>query len=91
MVRSEHYFSAELCRREIPFREKSRRAWGQAYTLELDARGPAEEVLTIDIGMVWLRPAASDTAHFFRSPRRGGFAGSATQLQFLDKMQFSAR
>src|SRR6266849_2791504 len=87
MVRAEHYFPPNYVTARFRFREKVEERGGKLYTLELDARGPAEEVLTIDIG--WFGSDRPRRALLISSGLHGveGFAGSATQLQFLDKMQ----
>ncbi len=79
------YFSPDYFTARSRFREGSQRAGGRLTSMELDARGPAGEVLTIDIA--WFGADKPKRVLVHSSGLHGveAFAGSAVQLQLLDQ------
>ena len=80
------YFSPDYFTARSRFRQKVEDAGGRLKGLELDAKGPNGEDLTIDIA--WFGAEHPRRVLLHSSGLHGveGFAGSAIQLQFLDSM-----
>jgi predicted deacylase len=78
------YFSPDYFTARSRFRQKAEKAGGRLAVLELDAKGPGGENLTIDIA--WFGAERPRRVLFHSSGLHGseGFAGSAIQLQFLE-------
>ena len=78
------HFSPDYLTARARFRAKVQAAHGRAAEIAIDARGPAGEALTIDIG--WFGAERPRRVLLHSSGIHGveGFAGSAIQLQFLD-------
>ncbi len=81
---SADYFSPSYAAARSRFRDKVKAARGRLESLELDARGPDGETLSIDIG--WFGAEQPQRVLLLSSGLHGseGFAGSAIQLQFLE-------
>ncbi|HEX5000586.1 MAG TPA: DUF2817 domain-containing protein [Terriglobia bacterium] len=84
------YFSADYLEARERFRDLSARAGARLDVLELSARGPSGEDLSIDIASVG--PPAARRILLHSSGMHGveGFAGSAVQLQLLDDLPSTA-
>jgi Protein of unknown function (DUF2817) len=80
------YFSPDYLTARARFRAKVEAAHGRLAQVPIDARGPAGEALTIDIG--WFGAERPRRVLLHSSGIHGveGFAGSAIQLQLLDAM-----
>jgi len=80
------YFSRDYFTARDRFRESARRAGGILHTLPITAKGPEGEALTIDIA--WFGAASPRRVLLHSSGLHGveGFAGSAIQIQLLDRM-----
>ena len=80
------YFSPDYVTARSRFRQKVEDAGGRLKGLELDAKGPNGEDLTVDIA--WFGADHPRRVLLHSSGLHGveGFAGSAIQLQFLDAM-----
>ena len=83
---STDYFSPDYFTARSRFRQKVEDTGGRLKGLELDAKGPNGEDLTIDIA--WFGAEHPRRVLLHSSGLHGveGFAGSAIQLQFLDAM-----
>lgn len=81
------YFSPDYFTARTRFREAVQKAGGRLQAIPLDAKGPANEELTIDIG--WFGSDQPRCALLHESGLHGveGFAGSAIQLELLDGLQ----
>lgn len=79
------FFSADYGSARLRFREAAERGGARLTTLDLDAKGPAGEDLTIDIA--WFGAEEPREALLHSSGIHGveAFAGSAIQLQWLAK------
>jgi hypothetical protein len=86
MLTLSEYFSPDYFSARARFREKVVNAGGDLSALEIDARGPAGEVLTIDIA--WFGSKTPRRVLLHSSGLHGveGFAGSAIQLRILDAL-----
>jgi hypothetical protein len=86
MVIGTSFFSNDYYTARSRFREAAGRAGATLETLTLDARGPHGEDLSIDIA--WFGAAHPERVLLHSSGLHGveGFAGSAIQLQLLDKL-----
>ena len=80
------HFSPDYLTARARFRAKVQAAHGGLAQIPIDARGPAGEALTIDIG--WFGAARPRKVLLHSSGIHGveGFAGSAIQLQLLDAL-----
>jgi hypothetical protein len=80
------YFSPDYVTARNRFREAVRREAGRLEVLAIDGKGPQGENLSIDIA--WFGAAAPNRALLLSSGLHGveGFAGSAIQLQLLDRL-----
>ncbi len=80
------YFSADYFTARSRFRQRVEKAGGRLEALELDAKGPGDENLSIDIG--WFGAENPRRVLLHSSGLHGveGFAGSAIQLQLLDNV-----
>ena len=80
------HFSPDYLTARARFRAKVQAAHGGLAQIPIDARGPAGEALTIDIG--WFGAARPRQVLLHSSGIHGveGFAGSAIQLQLLDAL-----
>jgi Protein of unknown function (DUF2817) len=83
---SEAFFSPDYLTARRRFREIAAEAGGRLEKIPLDAKGPHEEELGIDIA--WFGTANPHRAILHSSGLHGveGFAGSAIQLQLLKKL-----
>ena len=79
------YFSPDYVTARNRFRAAVDRAGGRLTSLELTARGPAGEDLTIDIGWFGAERPAQAFVHSSGVHGVEAFAGSAIQLQWLDE------
>ncbi len=86
MNRSAVYFSADYFTARSRFRQAVESAGGRLEALELGARGPGNEKLTIDIG--WFGAENPSRVLLHSSGLHGveAFAGSAIQLQLLETL-----
>jgi hypothetical protein len=86
MSHTVHYFSPDYVTARTRFRQAVENARGQLQAIPLDATGPHNEELTIDIG--WLGSAHPKRVLLHSSGIHGveAFAGSAIQLQVLDNL-----
>src|SRR5690242_16518930 len=86
MPRSASYFSPDYAAARARFREGLEKAGGRLEGLQLDARGPGGENLTIDVG--WFGAERPRRVLLHSSGVHGveAFAGSAIQLQLLDDL-----
>jgi predicted deacylase len=86
MAMSPSYFSADYFSARDRFRGAAVKAGGRLSALMLAAKGPRGEELTIDIA--WFGTESPDRVLLHSSGIHGveGFAGSAIQLQVLDKL-----
>ncbi|HKZ04582.1 MAG TPA: DUF2817 domain-containing protein [Methylomirabilota bacterium] len=80
------YFSPDYRTARDRFREAVDAAGGRLETIAIDARGPAGESLTIDIGWFGAERPRRVVLHSSGIHGVEGFAGSAVQLQFLAAM-----
>jgi hypothetical protein len=80
---SDDYFSPDYFTARLRFRQSAVQAGGELTALQIDAKGPAGEPLTIDIA--WFGSKSPRRALVHSSGIHGveGFAGSAVQLQVL--------
>ena len=80
------YFSSDYFTARDRFREAAKSAGGRLIALTLAAKGPGNEALTIDIA--WFGSAEPRRVLLHSSGIHGveGFAGSAIQLQALEKL-----
>ena len=80
------YFSPDFMAARARFRDAVARTGGRLDVLALDAKGPDEEGLTIDIG--WFGTDTPERVLIHTSGLHGveGFVGSAIQLQCLDEL-----
>jgi hypothetical protein len=83
---SKSFFSRDYFAARTRFREMAARAGGALEALQIDAKGPHEEDLTIDIA--WFGAREPDRVLLHSSGLHGveGFAGSAVQLQLLSAL-----
>jgi hypothetical protein len=86
MSKSQDYFSTDYFTARTRFRQAVEKAGGRLESLPLDAKGPGNEDLGIDIG--WFGPENPRRVLLHSSGLHGveGFAGSAVQLQLLDDL-----
>jgi hypothetical protein len=77
------YFSPDYLTARARFRDRVRAAQGRLDAITLDARGPAGELLTIDVGWFGAERPRRVVLHSSGTHGVEGFAGSAIQLQFL--------
>jgi hypothetical protein len=84
MSGGEQFYSPDYFTARERFRDAVTRNKGRLDSLELDAKGPGNETLTIDIG--WFGPGDAKRVLVHSSGLHGveGFAGSAIQLSWLD-------
>ncbi len=80
------YFSADYFTARSRFREMVEAAGGRLESLELDAKGPGNENLSIDIGWFGAENPRRVLVHSSGLHGVEGFAGSAIQLQLLDNL-----
>jgi len=80
------YFSADYTVARDRFRESAAHAGARLEALPLTAKGPKGEELTVDIA--WFGSASPTRVLVHSSGLHGieGFAGSAIQLQFIEKL-----
>src|SRR5262249_19885165 len=80
------YFSADYTVASDRFRESAAHAGARLEALPLTAKGPKGEELTVDIA--WFGSASPTRVLVHSSGLHGieGFAGSAIQLQFIEKL-----
>ncbi len=88
MTQSNPYFSPDYSAARSRFRQMVAERSGRLVILELDARGPGNEILSIDIG--WFGTEMPRRVLLHSSGLHGveGFAGSAIQLQLLEILPF---
>jgi hypothetical protein len=79
-------FSPDYFAARTRFRESVRTAGGRLDTLQIAARGPNSQQLTIDIGWFGSENPRGVLLHSSGIHGVEGFAGSAIQLQFLSRM-----
>ena len=86
VARAEGYFSHDYFAARGRFRKKVNELGGRLSSIAIDAKGPGDEDLTIDIG--WFGSSKPRRALLHSSGVHGveGFAGSAIQLQLLDAL-----
>ena len=82
---SAKYFSPDYFTARSRFREGDQKARGRLTALELDAKGPAGEGLTIDIAWFGAKQPREVLLHSSGLHGVEAFAGSAIQLQLLDQ------
>ena len=82
---SAKYFSPDYFTARSRFREGAQKAGGRLTSMELDAKGPAGEVLTIDIAWFGAKQPREVLLHSSGLHGVEAFAGSAIQLQLLDQ------
>ena len=84
---SETFFSPDYFTARNRFREMAATAGGRLETLSLDAKGPNDEGLGIDIA--WFGAENPRRVILHSSGLHGveGFAGSAIQLQFIANLR----
>jgi len=80
------YFSADYSTARSRFRQMVETAGGRLDVLPLEAKSPAGENLSIDIGWFGAENARRLLLHSSGLHGVEGFAGSAIQLQFLDRL-----
>lgn len=80
-----HYFSSDYVTARARFRSAAQSAGAALHELPLDARGPAEEALTIDIARLGAANAQRIVLHTSGLHGVEAFAGSAIQLALLDE------
>lgn len=83
---SSTYFSSDYFTARTRFRAAVRMAGGQTHSISLDSKGPANEELTIDVG--WIGAEKPQRVLVHQSGLHGveGFAGSAIQLELLERL-----
>ena len=79
------YFSPDYSTARSRFREGAQKAGGRLTSMELDAKGPAGEDLTIDIAWFGAKQPREVLLHSSGLHGVEAFAGSAIQLQLLDQ------
>ena len=79
------YFSPDYFTARSRFREGAQKAGGRLTSMELDAKGPAGEDLTIDIAWFGAKQPREVLLHSSGLHGVEAFAGSAIQLQLLDQ------
>ena len=79
------YFSPDYFTARSRFREGSKAAGGRLTSMQLDAKGPAGEDLTIDIAWCGAEQPREVLLHSSGLHGVEAFAGSAIQLQLLDQ------
>ena len=86
MSQATKYFSPDYFAARTRFRQAVEKAGGRLHTLALDAKGPHNEELSIDIG--WFGSDQPRKVLLHSSGLHGveAFAGSAIQLQLLDNL-----
>src|SRR3989449_3260944 len=86
MKLSEQFFSPDYFTAEHRFREAVANAGGRLEVIPIEAKGPGDKDLGIDIA--WFGPENPRCVVLHSSGLHGveGFAGSAIQLQFLDSL-----
>src|SRR5689334_7447943 len=86
MSQDVNYFSPDYFTARVRFRQAVEKAGGRLHTIPLDAKGPNNEELTIDIG--WFGSDQPKKVLLHSSGVHGveAFAGSAIQLQILDNL-----
>ena len=86
MAQTRDYFSPDYFTAQTRFREAVRRAGGRLETLDLDAKGPGGEILSIDVGWFGTEKPRRVLVHSSGVHGVEAFAGSAVQLQLLDQL-----
>lgn len=83
------WFSTDYAQARQRFRTAVTSKQGELSTLKLDAKGPAQEDLTIDIG--WFGSSRPKRVLLHTSGLHGieGFAGSAIQLECIEREDFN--
>src|SRR5262249_30810012 len=83
---TDRFFSSDYFAARAQFRDAVPAAGGRLETIAIDAKGPEDEDLGIDIG--WVGSASPRRVLLHSSGLHGveGFAGSAVQLQFIKRM-----
>ena len=79
------YFSPDYLTARSRFREGAQKTGGRLTSMELDAKGPAGEDLTIDIAWFGSEQPCEVLLHSSGLHGVEAFAGSAIQLQLLDQ------
>ena len=79
------YFSPDYFTARSRFREGAKEAGGRLTSMQLDAKGPAGEDLTIDIAWFGAEQPREVLLHSSGLHGVEAFAGSAIQLQLLDQ------
>jgi hypothetical protein len=83
---SDEYFSVDYFTARSRFRQRATQAGGQLTALQIDARGPAGEPLTIDIAWFGSKSPRQVVVHSSGLHGVEGFAGSAVQMQVLRRL-----
>ena len=86
---SAKYFSADYVTARTRFRNAVKKVGGRLTALQLDAKGPKGEDLTIDIAWFGAEKPKRVLVHSSGLHGVEAFAGSAIQLQWLDEGIFS--
>ena len=86
MNRTTEYFSPDYFTAQTRFRQAVEKAAGRLFAIPIDAMGPGNQALTIDVG--WFGSDHPKKVLLHSSGVHGveGFVGSAIQLQLLDSL-----